>query len=279
MEQLEQSKDDQPFQHQSRKDRVISWTSRTLCDHLTYTVRRGLLKGMKRKGGLAWLPEWLLGDGETREHKFFRELDLTGKIVFDVGAFEGLVALFFAQHARQVVCYEPNARNYDRLKENLQLNHIGNVTVRQFGVGSMPGSSDMVWDPSRAGSSTIGSTSMASTIAARKSAHHERIEITTLDIEVFENGLPLPEFIKIDIEGYELPALQGARRLLQTAHPTLYVEMHGETMNEKRRNAKAVLEFLAECGYRSIIHVETGQAVGAGNSEVAAQGHLYARQK
>lgn len=109
---------------------------------------------------------------------------------------------------------------------------------------------------------------MASTIAARKSAHHERIEITTLDAEVFENGLSMPEFIKIDIEGYELPALQGAKQLLATSHPTLYIEMRGETTNEKRRNAKAVLEFLAERGYRSISHVETGQAVGPGNSEV-----------
>ena len=49
-------KEDLPFRHYTLKHRLIAWISINLFDTLTYTVRHGLLKGMKRKGGLGWVP-------------------------------------------------------------------------------------------------------------------------------------------------------------------------------------------------------------------------------
>ena len=49
-------KEDLPFRHYTLKHRLIAWISMHLFDNLTYTVRHGLLKGMKRKGGLGWVP-------------------------------------------------------------------------------------------------------------------------------------------------------------------------------------------------------------------------------
>ena len=48
--------EDLPFRHYTLKHRAIAWISTRLFDHATYTVRHGLLKGMKRKGGLGWVP-------------------------------------------------------------------------------------------------------------------------------------------------------------------------------------------------------------------------------
>ena len=47
--------EDLPFRHYTLKHRVIAWISMHLFDTATYTVRHGLLKGMKRKGGLGWV--------------------------------------------------------------------------------------------------------------------------------------------------------------------------------------------------------------------------------
>ena len=71
-----------PFQHYSRQHRTIAWVSRRLFDRFTYTVRHGLIRGMKRKGGLGWLPVGTT----TKEELFWRGVDLTG-LVYDVGAF------------------------------------------------------------------------------------------------------------------------------------------------------------------------------------------------
>jgi FkbM family methyltransferase len=268
-------RDDQPFRHHTLKHRIISWISRNVFDHLTYTVRRGLLKGMRRKGGLAWLPDFGGAAAQTPEHRFLAGLDFSGKVIFDVGAFEGLLTLFFTQRAQRVVCYEPNPRNMARLRKNLELNHVRNVTLRQLGLGAHPCSMAMVWDPAMAGAATVEETNMARTIGAQKSARREEIQITTLDQDLADALLPRPDLIKLDVEGYELPVLQGARSLLETVHPALYLEMHGETMNEKRRNVRAIVDYLTQVGYQDILHIESGERITPGNCDCAAEGHLH----
>jgi hypothetical protein len=102
----------------------------------------------------------------------------------------------------------------------------------------------------------------------------EEIPITTLDEDIRDNGLPAPDFIKIDIEGMESEALLGARQTLAD-HPGLFLEMHGETINEKRRKVAEIVAILEEAGYRDITHVESSSRVTSSNTAVAVQGHLY----
>ena len=103
--------------------RVVAWISQRLFDNVTYTVNHGILKGMRRRGGLGWVPQWIAASAETKEHEFFRSLDLKGKVVFDVGAFIGLFTMLAsAKQAARVICYEPMDRNRRRLLENLKLN-------------------------------------------------------------------------------------------------------------------------------------------------------------
>jgi len=272
---MERSRDDQPFRHYTFKHRIVGWISRTLFDDITYRVRHGMLKGMKRKGGLAWIPEVGGRAKRTPEQNFLANLDLSDKVVFDVGAFEGLVTLFFACRAKHVVSYEPNSRNHARLCENLELNRIQNVTARKFGLGAAQSTLAMVWDPIMSGGATVTST-MSETIGRRANVRREGVEVTTLDRDLAEAHLPEPDLIKVDVEGYELPVLQGARHLLETKHPALYLEMHGETMNEKRANVRAIVAFLNAAGYDDVLHVESGEKITQQNCERASQGHLYA---
>jgi FkbM family methyltransferase len=267
--------DDLPFRHYSLKHRVIAWISQSLFDNVTYTVRHGLLKGMKRKGGLGFVPEFLAHDMNESEIRFWINLDLSAKVIYDVGAFHGLLTLFFARRARQVICYEPNSKNRARLLENIRLNELDNVQVRPVGAGSVPQELILVWDPLMPGGA---STEVVAAERMRKSvarARSETIHITTLDQDILETSLPAPDFIKIDVEGLELDVLLGARETLARHCPDLFLEMHGETLNEKRRKVRALVEFLADAGYQSIRHVETDTLLNRGNAEIAVEGHLY----
>jgi len=267
--------EDRPFQHYSLKHRLLAWTSVNLFDNVTYTVHHGLLKGMKRKGGLGWIPAMFAPTVETAEHKFWSNLNLAGMTVYDVGAFHGLLALLFASRAKSVVCFEPNDRNYKRLMENLTLNGLKNVQVRKFGVGSRQETLKMVGNPLMPGGSSVDSKLVDDIVRSGQPTVVQEISVITLDEEIPRAQLPPPDFIKIDIEGWELEALRGARRTLETKKPAVFLEMHGDTVREKKRKVSEIVAFLWEINYHRILHIESGASITPENSTVAMEGHLY----
>ncbi len=270
-----ESEQNSPFAHYPLKHRIIAWVSSNLFDSAVYTVRHGLLRGMRRKGGLGWAPEKLSRNSVTAEQNFWERLDLSGKTVYDVGAFHGLLTLFFASRAKAVVCFEPNKRNRERLMENLALNGIENVVVRATGVGSRRETLKMVGDPLMPGGSSVDGKMVEHLERTGVGVVTEEIPIIALDEEIRDANLPAPEFIKIDIEGWELEALRGARETLKLHKPALFLEMHGQTMQEKERKVGEIVSFLWELEYKRIRHIETDAWITPENASVARQGHLY----
>jgi FkbM family methyltransferase len=266
------------FEHYSRKQRLVAWVSRNLFDGITYTVRHGLLRGMKRKGGLGWLPDSLIKPEVTPESKFWESAPLHGAVVYDIGAFHGMLTLWFARQANQVISYEPVAQNRARLLENISLNGIQNVTVRDVALGGGAGAAVMRVDPLMPGGSKVVVEENGAQDPGWEPAKG-RVRVTTLDQDIEERGLPAPTFVKIDVEGFELDVLRGATQTLARARPSLFIEIHGETLAGKQRNAAAVVEYLHQAGYGPIQHIESATEVSPGRSDIAAQGHLYCEGK
>jgi FkbM family methyltransferase len=263
--------------HYTWQQRLVSWFSMSLFDSATYTVRHGLLKGMKRKGGLGWLPAALSPGTSTAEERFWSGIDLAGMTVYDVGAFQGLLTLFFSLRAKRVVCFEPHQRNHKRLVENLALNGVKNVEVRKVGVGSRPETRKLVGSVLMSGGATVDERRAADLRRERIKTSMQEIPIVALDDEIASAGLPVPDFIKIDIEGWELEALRGAANILKFCQPALFLEMHGETILEKKRKAAEIVDFLWDRNYRRIRHIETGVSITPDNTARAMEGHLYCR--
>lgn len=269
------SPDSQPFQHYTIKSRIVAWLSKTLFDHITYTSRHGLTKGLRRKGGLGWIPPALMKQATTREEQFWHDLNVHDQVIYDVGAYHGLLTIFFAQSARQVVSYEPNPDNERRLVENVRLNKLGNVTLRNVGLGSKPGMATMATSSLMPGGSTIDESAVALAVKQGDTITLQDIRITTLDEDIAATQLPAPDFIKIDVEGLEIGVLRGAVNTLGAHRPALFLEMHGSSMTEKRRKVKEIVVFLNSIGYHDIRHIQTGTDITPDNSEISARGHLY----
>jgi FkbM family methyltransferase len=155
------------------------------------------------------------------------------------------------------------------------LNGIRNVTVRGVAVGERSGTLELVFDPSMPGGATAQEKVARQVTASTRAMRREQISVVRIDDDVTSHHLPLPDLIKIDVEGMELDVLRGMRQVLRKAHPQLYIEMHGATADDKRRNASDVVRELAENGYANIVHVESGRPVTLGSTEHAAEGHLF----
>ncbi len=257
-------------QHFGLRHMVVAYLSNSLFRNYTYTIQHGLARGMRRKGGLGFLP---IQTTETPETRFLSQLPLEGKVVYDIGAFEGVLSLFFAQKARQVIAYEPNPRNYERCLANIRLNRLDNVQVMNRGVSDAPGTVHFAYDPLMPGAGS-GNTALVEQIGVTvKSAQRLQITVLTLDEDIAEHHLSPPDLIKIDIEGMELSALRGMRRTLTDHRPFLFIEMHGASPKEKISNAQAVIGLLENQKY-SLFDVEGGRDISLATL-VTPPGHLY----
>jgi hypothetical protein len=133
----------------------------------------------------------------------------------------------------------------------------------------------MVGSPLMPGGASVDGKTIEELLRAGVGTAVEEIPIVTLDEEIPRGSLPVPNFVKIDIEGWELEALRGARKTLEMHKPTLFLEMHGETMREKKRKVAEIVAFLWELNYRSIHHIESGASITPENTSMAVEGHLY----
>ena len=257
--------------HFDWKHRVTAFVSQRLFGNYTYTIRHGLANGMRRKGGLGFVP---FEPAETAEIKFLRSLKLEGKTVYDLGAFEGVLALYFARRAKQVIAYEPNPRNFARCMENIRLNSLTNVQVLNRGISDREGEIELIYDPLMPGAGSSDDKIAEQINSSVKSFKKLSIAVVPLDRDIEDHHLPTPDLIKIDIEGLELAALRGMRATLSRYHPELYIEMHGATEKEKVENAHAVVGLLEELGYK-IYDVEHDRALTLAELGNHRPGHLF----
>ncbi|MGZ4334451.1 MAG: FkbM family methyltransferase, partial [Gaiellaceae bacterium] len=65
-------------------------------------------------------------------------LPLEGRVVYDVGAWEGTTALALSRRVGptgQIWAFEPNPESVARMRTNLELNAVQNVKILEFAVG------------------------------------------------------------------------------------------------------------------------------------------------
>ena len=246
---------------------------RPLLKNRIYTVRQGIAKGLKRKGGLGFIPQKM---SLTEEEKFLLDLDLSEQTVYDIGALEGVFTIFFARTVGKngiVIAFEPHPENYIKIMENVKLNDFDNVEVCQIALGGGRGKATLAFRRSELGTGSVQDDIKAQTLK-EKGAKIIQVEIDSLDNQIATNKLPKPDFIKIDVEGLEMDVLLGMNETIKAYKPKLFIEIHGVDIRRKIENVKRVLEFLIARGY-SIYHVESESSITLSNLLLAKTGHLY----
>ena len=167
-----------------------------------------------------------------------------GDMCWDIGANIGFYTCLLAslvEDSGAVVAFEPAARTYGYLKENVSLNQFTNVTVVNKGLGDKQEQRLLHYSEAGLAEGT------ASLKYADGRAASERVTLDTIDNLIPE--LPTPEFIKIDVEGYQLEVLRGAEHCLKTHAPLLMAELKdvGET---NRAIFGEIEDYVANLGYQ-----------------------------
>jgi FkbM family methyltransferase len=144
---------------------------------------------------------------DRAERQLLRRILSVGDIVVDAGANIGIYSQFLSRCVGEtgaVHSFEPAPENFKRLLAATR--RFRNVHVSQAAVGERSGHSELYLS----GTLNVDHRTYPSNEAARRVV---RIEILALD-DYFKPGHRV-DLIKMDIQGYELHALRGAKRVLQ----------------------------------------------------------------
>ena len=247
---------------------------RPLFKNYTYTIRRGLAKGLKKKGGLSFIPGSKI---LSKEDTFLQELDLKGKTIYDIGAFEGTFTLFFSRSTGsqgRVITFEANPLNYQLVLENVNLNQLKQVDVINIALGDEQGQRTLMFRSVEAGSGSLDSE-VQQALPQMSSVQEVNISMDTLDHQLEVHHLPLPDFIKIDVEGFEDKVLNGMQQIFTKVRPELFIELHGFLMPDNCQHYwRGIIELLISLGY-TIKHIETNKLIELDMPDAPLNGHLY----
>jgi FkbM family methyltransferase len=153
--------------------------------------------------------------------------------VLDVGANIGMTALALSRvcSGGQVAAIEPVSRTFRYLKQNVIKAGVPNVKVFNFALGSGEGSVLMQGHPSNFACSFVADNY---TIPA-KDNFSQRVPVKRLDDIFPDLSLDRLDFLKIDVEGFELEVLAGAKDILNAYRPIVFLEMNHWCLNIFRR--------------------------------------------
>jgi FkbM family methyltransferase len=174
--------------------------------------------------------------------KLLSEQMKPGDFALDAGAHVGSVSVVMAACAGpsgRVVSFEPDPASRARLIRNLELNpHVKRPTLEPLAVSNVSGESVFF---TRGGDPNASLTGTALGVEGVES-----ITVKTVSLDDYLAGeARAPDWVKIDIEGAEIRALMGARRLLASPAKVL-CELHpyawddfGTTFSELREIVSA----------------------------------------
>jgi FkbM family methyltransferase len=186
----------------------------------TFFVKKGNFQVVGSAGILVCVRELRAGEYDC---------DFQGKVVLDIGGFEGdSAAYFWSRNARKIIIYEPVEEHTQWIKKNIDLNKI-NAEVHQAGIGTKNGTKTIQYEEADIGFGLLN-----------QGSKNMEIEIRDVSEVIQESGADIAKF---DCEGAEESLVDLPAEILRKIDYYL-VEVHSQEVRE------AILEKFTEAGFK-----------------------------
>jgi len=154
-----------------------------------------------------------------------------GDVFIDVGANIGLMSIYASKLVGEfgcVIAFEAHPETNKILEYNFKLNKIENYLNQGFALGSSALQTVIYdnWQINRGGASLVINT---------KDSKSYPVEVHTLDCAIGSENIA-PKVIKIDVEGFELEVLKGAKETIIKYQPILIIELSSQRDNNYEIN-------------------------------------------
>ena len=189
-----------------------------------------MLLNLKEKG--IHIDLYLNGIREPRATKYLQSILQPDWQVIDAGANIGYYALQEGKKCSYVIALEPDRKNYDLLKLNVLLNDY-TIQTENLAVGDITGKV-------RFDTSKISNWRMVSPTG------NTEVDIIKLDDLLTAKF----DFLRMDVEGYELDILLGAEYTIKNNRLGMFIEVHNQLLQTYNHTVREFYEFLAGYDYQ-----------------------------
>ena len=169
-------------------------------------------------------------------------------VVFDVGAHIGgyreQVMRFFPQ--ARIHAFEPSKVHYEILMK--KISEFNNITANNVGLGSRIEDRILYKDQDVTGLASLTQRDLDH--IGKSFEKTESVQIVTLDDYLSDQEIPCTDLLKLDIEGHELDALNGAINTIKHRKITLIQFEFGGTNIDSRITFRDIHSFLRENDYQ-----------------------------
>jgi FkbM family methyltransferase len=196
-------------------------------------ILQGKLRGYRWIVGAETHGCWL-GSYELAKQRQFGDTLKESDIVYDIGANVGFYSLLASRcvgSTGQVHAFEPLPENLVYLEKHIRLNQCTNVSIHRVAVSDR--SAKLCFQ-------------QGSNRSTGQLAEHGDLEVNAISLDefVYRDSNSVPNIVKIDVEGAEVQVLHGARRLLQSNPPIIFLATHSSQLHA------TCCELLLSAGYR-----------------------------
>lgn len=189
-----------------------------------------------------------LGTYNQFETVALKRIFSVGDVVIDVGAFIGYYTLLAGKligSKGKVFSFEPSPAHFDSLNKNILRNKLRNIKTFNLSVSNKKG----VVSFYEAGSGSSLIKEEAETHIGKKIIPIQSKAVTLNDF-VKKEKIKHADFIKIDVEGWDLQVLKGASNLLRGKDaPDVMVEVFDVVLKRGGSSAIEVLAYMKSFGY------------------------------
>ena len=227
-------------------------------DRSVEATRRGIRYRLDLKEGIDLAI--YLGVYENSTVRAYRKLIRRGDWVLDIGANIGAHTLQFADlvgDGGRVIAFEPTDFAFSKLMTNIGLNPSlsGRIVANQL----------MLVDSDATPRDSLTKLYSSWPLTAEKELHpdHQGRQMTTtgarsttLDAYCRSSATPRVDVIKMDVDGYEIDVLRGARSMMRQYHPVFIMELCPYLLEERGFGVEEILEIFRsqDYGMRDIVN-------------------------
>lgn len=200
----------------------------------------------------------LLGSHNHYEEKVLKTILHRGDVVVDVGAFigeESLLAAKLVGPKGKVYAFEPSPTHIKRLADNIRRNNTDNIEIIKYAVSNKKG----IFPLYEAGSGSSFVKNEAEYHIRSKSIKPIYVKTVTLDEFVIRRRIHHIDFIKIDVEGWDLQVLKGATKILRARDaPDVMIEVIDDVLSKAGFSSKDLVNYLIRFGYTPYMFTNSG---------------------